>query len=336
MTTPTRHRPGLESAPVRGPLPGVYPGRRGARADLAAGRGSLGGIMMAPVCLTWPAATPMSRAPGPGPRSARLCSCRGLNWKVPSTCATWAACRPATAARALARLLRADNLQELSAADVTLLVRDLGLTTRHRLRSSAEVAAEGPAPLDDVPGVRHVHHPVMPELGSATDAVAEALLLRRDQAKSRVPARSHLRALPGLPGRPPGPGGRRGTQHRAGGGHGAGPLRGRQGPDRAWWWRWPSPAPASAPKPSFPTTPRLRSASRPSWPACAGHRRTRGTSTTVPADAHRARAETMQAFLREVDTRYGGARSGSPTTASVPPTWPRCGSGSGQALERTS
>src|ERR1700684_1849995 len=63
------------------------------------------------------------------------------------------------------RLLRADNLQELSPSDVTRLVRDLGLTTVVDLRSSAELASEGPAPLDDVPGVRHTHHPGVPESG---------------------------------------------------------------------------------------------------------------------------------------------------------------------------
>jgi protein-tyrosine phosphatase len=53
------------------------------------------------------------------------------------------------------RLLRADNLQELSAADITKLVRDIGVTTVVDLRSSNEMAAEGPAPLDAVAGVRH-------------------------------------------------------------------------------------------------------------------------------------------------------------------------------------
>src|SRR5580658_1832243 len=43
------------------------------------------------------------------------------------------------------RLLRADNLQDLSPSDVRRLVRDLGLTTVVDLRSSAELAAEGPA-----------------------------------------------------------------------------------------------------------------------------------------------------------------------------------------------
>lgn len=89
---------------------------------------------------------------------------------------------------AVGRLLRADSLQELSPSDVRRLVRDLGLTTVVDLRSSAEIASEGPAPLDAVASVRHVHHPVVPELGSATDAVAEALLLKRNQDRSRFPS----------------------------------------------------------------------------------------------------------------------------------------------------
>jgi len=85
------------------------------------------------------------------------------------------------------RLLRADNLQELSASDVARLVRDIGVTTVVDLRSSAELAAEGPAPLDAVPGVRHAHHPVIPEIGLATDAAAVALLVRTKQDRSRFP-----------------------------------------------------------------------------------------------------------------------------------------------------
>jgi protein-tyrosine phosphatase len=86
------------------------------------------------------------------------------------------------------RLLRSDNLQELSPSDVSRLVRDIGLTTVVDLRSSAELASEGPAPLDAIAGVRHAHHPVIPELGSATDAVAEALLLKQSQDRSRFPS----------------------------------------------------------------------------------------------------------------------------------------------------
>jgi protein-tyrosine phosphatase len=85
------------------------------------------------------------------------------------------------------RLLRADNLQDLTPADVARLVDDIGVTTVVDLRSSAELEHEGAAPLDAVPGVRHAHHPVLPELGSATDAIAEALLTRIRRDKSRFP-----------------------------------------------------------------------------------------------------------------------------------------------------
>jgi protein-tyrosine phosphatase len=86
------------------------------------------------------------------------------------------------------RLLRGDNLQALSPADVRHLVRDIGLTTVVDLRSTAELTAEGPAPLDAVAGVRHVHLPVLPEQGLATDVVADVLLTRGDQDRSRYPA----------------------------------------------------------------------------------------------------------------------------------------------------
>lgn len=86
------------------------------------------------------------------------------------------------------RLLRGDNLQELSPADVTRLVDQIGLTTVVDLRSTAELISEGPAPLDAVAGVEHVHLPVLPEQGAATDVVADVLLTREDQDRSRYPA----------------------------------------------------------------------------------------------------------------------------------------------------
>ncbi len=85
------------------------------------------------------------------------------------------------------RLLRADNLQDLSPADVAKLVDDIGVTTVVDLRSSGELESEGPAPLEAVPDVHHAHHPVLPEIGSATDAIAEALLTRVQQDRSRFP-----------------------------------------------------------------------------------------------------------------------------------------------------
>jgi protein tyrosine/serine phosphatase len=86
-----------------------------------------------------------------------------------------------------ARLLRGDNLQDLTPADVARLVGEIGLSTVVDLRSSAELASEGPAPLDGVAGVRHAHHPVLPEEGTATDAAADALLTRDDRDRSLYP-----------------------------------------------------------------------------------------------------------------------------------------------------
>ena len=86
-----------------------------------------------------------------------------------------------------AQLLRADNLQELSPSDVAKLVSDIGVTTVVDLRSSNELKSEGPAPLDAVAGVRHTHHPVLPEVGSNTDMIAEALLTKATDDRSRYP-----------------------------------------------------------------------------------------------------------------------------------------------------
>src|SRR5215468_1622042 len=84
------------------------------------------------------------------------------------------------------RVLRSENLQELSPADIAKLVEDIGVTTVVDLRTTGEREIEGPAPLDTVPGVRHAHHPVLLELGSASEVVAEALLItkiERDRAR---------------------------------------------------------------------------------------------------------------------------------------------------------
>jgi len=86
------------------------------------------------------------------------------------------------------RLLRGDNLQGLSPADVKLLVDDIGVTTVVDLRAPGEIESEGPGPLTRVGSVRHRYHSVLPEAGSATDVAADALaMLRRDGALSRYP-----------------------------------------------------------------------------------------------------------------------------------------------------
>jgi protein-tyrosine phosphatase len=83
------------------------------------------------------------------------------------------------------RLLRGDNLRDLSPADVTLLVTGLGLTAVIDLRSPEEAAASGPGPLTRVGAVRHEHHSLLPELVSMS--VADMTAVRLDQASSRYP-----------------------------------------------------------------------------------------------------------------------------------------------------
>src|SRR5258708_15954602 len=84
-------------------------------------------------------------------------------------------------------LLRSDNLQDLSPADVATLVDGFGLTTVIDVRSTQESDSEGPSPLDAVPSVRHLHLSVLPEVGERTDVVADALLLKRERHNSRYP-----------------------------------------------------------------------------------------------------------------------------------------------------
>jgi len=76
------------------------------------------------------------------------------------------------------RLLRSDNLQDLTPESVEVLVSGLGLRDVVDLRTHVEVAKEGDGPLRAVPGVRHHHH----------------TLYREDSVESGIPAAE--RALP--------------------------------------------------------------------------------------------------------------------------------------------
>jgi len=70
------------------------------------------------------------------------------------------------------RLIRSDNLQSLTSADVRLLVDEIKLRAVVDLRTGVEVVNEGPGPLtreDDV-DIRHLS--LFPEAGHNTDAAA--------------------------------------------------------------------------------------------------------------------------------------------------------------------
>ncbi|MGY1838812.1 MULTISPECIES: tyrosine-protein phosphatase [unclassified Modestobacter] len=104
------------------------------------------------------------------------------------------------------RVLRSDNLQTLSDADVRTLVEDVGLTEVIDLRTTAEILMEGRGPLRDVAAVTHRHFTLLPERGMRTDVFAAEeddeqvrAQLPADWAESILPRQ----AAPGDEGEPP-------------------------------------------------------------------------------------------------------------------------------------
>ena len=203
------------------------------------------------------------------------------------------------------RLLRADNLQELTPSDVAALVRDIGVSTVVDLRSSNELKSEGPAPLDAVEGVRHAHHPVLPERGTNTDMIAAALLTKAEQDRSRYPADPvcghYLGYLEDRPDQVAGA--LRSIAHA----EGAAIVHCAAGKDRtgvlvalALTVAGVTPHAviadygATAERSDAIVARLLRS---PTYARDIGSK---------PADSHRPRAETMAAFLEQMDARYGG------------------------------
>ncbi|MEP7024709.1 MAG: tyrosine-protein phosphatase [Actinomycetota bacterium] len=97
---------------------------------------------------------------------------------------------------AAGRLLRSDNLDNLSPADVTHLVSGLGLATVIDLRSPNEIAAAGPGPLTAVPSVRYANFSLLPESVAvardpgvvAAGGDAAILAARMQRAAARYPA----------------------------------------------------------------------------------------------------------------------------------------------------
>ncbi len=206
---------------------------------------------------------------------------------------------------ARSRLLRADNLQELSAADITKLVHNIGVTTVVDLRSANELAAEGPAPLDAVAAVRHAHHPVLPEVGSNTDMAAAALLTRRDQDKSRYPrdpiCGHYLGYLEDRPDQVVGA--LRSIAHAPG----AALVHCAAGKDRTGVVVALA-LTATGVRPQAVVADYAATAER--TEAIMGRlRRSRLYASDIdsrPADLHRPRPETMTAFLEQIDARFGG------------------------------
>lgn len=70
------------------------------------------------------------------------------------------------------RLIRADNLQGLSEADVRELVDEHGVRAVADLRTEVEVKLEGPGPLTHEPNVEICNYSLFPEAGHNTDVAA--------------------------------------------------------------------------------------------------------------------------------------------------------------------
>lgn len=66
-------------------------------------------------------------------------------------------------------LLRSDNLQDLTPADIEVLIEEHGLRTVIDLRTEYERDAEGPGPLESDDRVRIEHHSLYPATGGGTD-----------------------------------------------------------------------------------------------------------------------------------------------------------------------
>ena len=83
---------------------------------------------------------------------------------------------------ATGRLIRSDNLQDLTEADVTRLVDELGVTDVVDLRTETELHLEGPGPLRRVEALTHHHHSLIEERrpSESTGEVGASALPWRD------------------------------------------------------------------------------------------------------------------------------------------------------------
>jgi protein tyrosine/serine phosphatase len=204
------------------------------------------------------------------------------------------------------RLLRSENLQELTPADVSRLVEDLGVTTVVDLRSTNEVTIEGPAPLDALTGVRHAHHPVLKEFLDVSDTLKAALLTESIEAdRERYPDDPMCGHYLGyLENRPEEVVGALRTIATA---PGAAIVHCAAGKDRtgvvvALALTVAGVEPEAIVDDYMATDDRLEAIVE----RLSRSRMYAGDITSRPVKAHAPRAETMKAFLEQLSVRYGG------------------------------
>ncbi|MGH8859946.1 MAG: tyrosine-protein phosphatase [Jatrophihabitantaceae bacterium] len=83
------------------------------------------------------------------------------------------------------RLIRADNLQDLSERDVRALVDDHNVRAVADLRTGVEVRSEGPGPLTDIDDVEIRNLSLFRESGEATDVAADGPVVLPWQDRDR-------------------------------------------------------------------------------------------------------------------------------------------------------
>lgn len=204
------------------------------------------------------------------------------------------------------RLLRSENLQELSPGDVARLVGEFGVTTVVDLRSTNEVAIEGPAPLDTLAGVRHAHHPILREFLDVSDTVKAALVTEAAAADrerySDDPMCGHY--LGYLENRPEEVTGALRSIATA---PGAAIVHCAAGKDRTGVIVALA-LTAAGVEPEAIVADYVASADRIEAiiERLARSRMYAGGVNGVPVRAHSPRTETMKAFLEQLSTRYGG------------------------------
>jgi protein-tyrosine phosphatase len=104
-----------------------------------------------------------------------VCDDRGVS--IENRTPHWIALDGAVNVRAVVPrvLLRADNLQSLSARDVRLLIEEQALELVLDLRTDVEVKLEGPGPMTAEPAVRIEHRSLHPDSGGNTDLDADTV-----------------------------------------------------------------------------------------------------------------------------------------------------------------
>jgi len=86
------------------------------------------------------------------------------------------------------RLVRADNLQDLTEADLRVLRDVVGVRDVVDLRTTSERQVEGPAPLDDLPDIAVLHCSLLPEEGDRAREIDGDVLMPWQAGPDEVPA----------------------------------------------------------------------------------------------------------------------------------------------------